>query len=126
MTAAENNNSTLRTNAAGEKYSLRGIYGSEPYWPEAKLKICVTGAGGFIGAQSRFLFAFMCDFELGDLLSFVCHIIIINLLVSLSRRGKAVAVETFSARFGVRARLEKERAARGRRRRRLFSRSRGR
>ena len=20
----------------------------EPYWPEAKLKICITGAGGFI------------------------------------------------------------------------------
>ena len=59
MTAAENNNVSTRTNAAGEKYSLRGIYGSEPYWPEAKLKICVTGAGGFIGAQSRFLFAFV-------------------------------------------------------------------
>ena len=48
-----------------------------------------------------------------SLLSFVCDIIIIiiiiNLLVSLSRRGKAVAVET-PARFGVRARLEKERA----------------
>jgi hypothetical protein len=73
-------------------------------------------------------FSRLCDFELGDLLSFVCDIIIIiiNLLVSLSRRGKAVAVETFSARFGVRARLEKERAARGRRLRRLFSRSRGR
>ena len=52
MTAAENNNVSTRTNAAGEKYSLRGIYGSEPYWPEAKLKICVTGAGGFIGAFS--------------------------------------------------------------------------
>ena len=48
MTAAAEN--STRTNAAGEKYSLRGIYGSEPYWPEAKLKICVTGAGGFIGA----------------------------------------------------------------------------
>ena len=72
-------------------------------------------------------FSRLCDFELGDLLSFVCDIIIIiNLLVSLSRRGKVVAVETFSARFGVRARLEKERAARGRRLRRLFSRSRGR
>ena len=38
-----------RSNAAGEKYALRGIYGSEPYWPQEKLKICVTGAGGFIG-----------------------------------------------------------------------------
>ena len=53
MTAAEN---STRTNAAGEKYSLRGIYGSEPYWPEAKLKICVTGAGGFIGASPSFSF----------------------------------------------------------------------
>ena len=35
-------------------------------------------------------FSRLCDFELGDLLSFVCDIIIIiNLLVSLSRRGKA-------------------------------------
>ena len=38
-----------RSNAAGEKYALRGIYGSEPYWPQEKLRICVTGAGGFIG-----------------------------------------------------------------------------
>ena len=38
-----------RSNAAGEKYALRGIYGSEPYWPQEKLTICVTGAGGFIG-----------------------------------------------------------------------------
>ena len=55
MTAAEN---STRTNAAGEKYSLRGIYGSEPYWPEAKLKICVTGAGGFIGASVIFFLSF--------------------------------------------------------------------
>ena len=54
MTAAAEN--STRTNAAGEKYSLRGIYGSEPYWPEAKLKICVTGAGGFIGASSVIFF----------------------------------------------------------------------
>ena len=49
-----------RSNAAGEKYALRGIYGSEPYWPQEKLKICVTGAGGFIGARflSFFLFLF--------------------------------------------------------------------
>jgi len=49
-----------RSNAAGEKYALRGIYGSEPYWPQEKLKICVTGAGGFIGA--RFLFLFFVPF----------------------------------------------------------------
>jgi nucleoside-diphosphate-sugar epimerase len=35
--------------AAG--YELRGIYGTEPYWPEKKLKICVTGAGGFIASH---------------------------------------------------------------------------
>jgi len=35
--------------AAG--YELRGVYGTEPYWPEKKLKICVTGAGGFIASH---------------------------------------------------------------------------
>ena len=35
--------------AAG--YELRGIYGTEPYWPEKKLTVCVTGAGGFIGSH---------------------------------------------------------------------------
>lgn len=52
-----------RSNAAGEKYALRGIYGSEPYWPQEKLKICVTGAGGFIGARDSFLsFFFLVPF----------------------------------------------------------------
>ena len=37
--------------AAGADYHLRGIYGSEPYWPEKKLKICVTGAGGFFASH---------------------------------------------------------------------------
>ena len=32
-------------------YELRGIYGTEPYWPEKKLKICITGAGGFIASH---------------------------------------------------------------------------
>jgi glutamate dehydrogenase/leucine dehydrogenase len=41
--------SNLTMAAAG--YELRGIYGTEPYWPEKKLKICVTGAGGFIGSH---------------------------------------------------------------------------
>lgn len=31
-------------------YELCGIYGMEEYWLEKKLKICVTGAGGFIGS----------------------------------------------------------------------------
>ena len=39
----------LTMSAAG--YELRGIYGTEPYWPEKKLKICVTGAGGFIASH---------------------------------------------------------------------------
>ena len=60
MTAAAEN--STRTNAAGEKYSLRGIYGSEPYWPEAKLKICVTGAGGFIGASVIVFLSFFLSF----------------------------------------------------------------
>ena len=35
--------------AAG--YELRGIYGTEKYWPDKKLRICVTGAGGFIASH---------------------------------------------------------------------------
>mmetsp|Transcript_26501 Transcript_26501/g.57611 ORF Transcript_26501/g.57611 Transcript_26501/m.57611 type:complete len:375 (-) Transcript_26501:270-1394(-) len=27
------------------------LYGAEPYWPEGKLKICVTGSGGFIASH---------------------------------------------------------------------------
>jgi hypothetical protein len=54
-----------RSNAAGEKYALRGIYGSEPYWPQEKLKICVTGAGGFIGARFLFLFFLFLFFSRG-------------------------------------------------------------
>jgi hypothetical protein len=26
-------------------------YGSQPYWPEKKLRICITGAGGFIASH---------------------------------------------------------------------------
>ena len=38
--------------AAGyDNLQLRGEYGTEPYWPEKKLKICVTGAGGFIASH---------------------------------------------------------------------------
>ena len=40
-----------RFDMAAAGYELRGIYGTEPYWPEKKLKICVTGAGGFIGSH---------------------------------------------------------------------------
>ena len=35
--------------AAG--YELRGVYGTEKYWPDKKLRICVTGAGGFIASH---------------------------------------------------------------------------
>ena len=102
MTAAEN---STRTNAAGEKYSLRGIYGSEPYWPEAKLKICVTGAGGFIGALCRFLFAFVR----------LCNWAIFSLLCVTSSSSSSSSIFWFlclvvGRRLGVRARLEKERA----------------
>lgn len=31
-----------------EASSKLSRYAFEPYWPEKKLKICVTGAGGFI------------------------------------------------------------------------------
>ena len=38
--------------AAGyDNLQLRGEYGTELYWPEKKLKICVTGAGGFIASH---------------------------------------------------------------------------
>ena len=38
--------------AAGyDNLQLRGEYGTEKYWPEKKLKICVTGAGGFIASH---------------------------------------------------------------------------
>ena len=26
-------------------------YGAEPYWPAGKLRICITGAGGFIASH---------------------------------------------------------------------------
>ena len=44
----ENNTDDVSPRAG---YELRGIYGTEEYWPEKKLKICVTGAGGFIGSH---------------------------------------------------------------------------
>eukprot|EP00239_Pterosperma_sp_CCMP1384_P005582 CAMPEP_0197847242 /NCGR_PEP_ID=MMETSP1438-20131217/5654_1 /TAXON_ID=1461541 /ORGANISM="Pterosperma sp., Strain CCMP1384" /LENGTH=376 /DNA_ID=CAMNT_0043459107 /DNA_START=62 /DNA_END=1192 /DNA_ORIENTATION=- len=39
--------------AAGEGFSLvqNSIYGAEPYWPAGKLKIVVTGSGGFIASH---------------------------------------------------------------------------
>lgn len=27
------------------------VYGAEPYWPAGKLRICITGAGGFIASH---------------------------------------------------------------------------
>ncbi|KXZ42645.1 hypothetical protein GPECTOR_128g548 [Gonium pectorale] len=44
----------MATNAVHEDYatvSQLAKYPFEPYWPEKKLKICVTGAGGFIASH---------------------------------------------------------------------------
>ena len=42
----------FKMSAAGyDNLQLRGKYGTEKYWPEKKLKICVTGAGGFIASH---------------------------------------------------------------------------
>jgi GDP-D-mannose 3',5'-epimerase len=27
------------------------VYGAQPYWPEKTLRICITGAGGFIASH---------------------------------------------------------------------------
>merc|ERR550537_2170663 len=32
--------------------AVTSAYGSEPYWPEKPLKICITGAGGFIASHT--------------------------------------------------------------------------
>lgn len=37
-----------QVNKIYEASSKLAKYPFEPYWPEAKLKICITGAGGFI------------------------------------------------------------------------------
>ena len=36
-------------------------YPFEPYWPEKKLKICVTGAGGFIARYIVYFVCFLCS-----------------------------------------------------------------
>jgi nucleoside-diphosphate-sugar epimerase len=43
----------MATGIAKEYYESSKLakYPFEPYWPEAKLKICVTGAGGFIASH---------------------------------------------------------------------------
>ena len=45
--------SMANTRVAGEfsEVSQLAKYPFEPYWPAAKLKICVTGAGGFIASH---------------------------------------------------------------------------
>ena len=30
---------------------MNTVYGAQEYWPEKKLRICVTGAGGFIASH---------------------------------------------------------------------------
>jgi len=74
-----------RSNAAGEKYALRGIYGSEPYWPQEKLKICVTGAGGFIGARGFLSFFLFLFFSRGEAAS--------------SERSRGFVARSFSLSF---------------------------
>ena len=41
------------TKVAKEFYEVSKLskYDFEPYWPDKKLKICVTGAGGFIASH---------------------------------------------------------------------------
>ncbi len=31
--------------------AVNTVYGAQPYWPDKKLKICITGAGGFIASH---------------------------------------------------------------------------
>ncbi len=31
--------------------AVNTVYGAQEYWPEKKLRICVTGAGGFIASH---------------------------------------------------------------------------
>lgn len=42
-----------QTRVAKEFYETSNLakYKFEPYWPEKKLRICVTGAGGFIASH---------------------------------------------------------------------------
>jgi len=45
------NDTIMATNGVAEIYqasSKLAKYPFEPYWPQEKLKICITGAGGFI------------------------------------------------------------------------------
>lgn len=45
-----------------EASSKLAKYPFEPYWPEKKLKICVTGAGGFIARYILFSYlSFLCS-----------------------------------------------------------------
>jgi GDP-D-mannose 3',5'-epimerase len=46
----------MATNSVASIYeasSKLAKYPFEPYWPEKKLKICITGAGGFIARYVR-------------------------------------------------------------------------
>lgn len=45
---------TMATNKVAKEFyevSRLSKYEFEPYWPDKKLKICVTGAGGFIASH---------------------------------------------------------------------------
>ena len=72
--------------AAG--YELRGIYGTEPYWPEKKLKICITGAGGFIAShlamrlkqEGHHIVA--CDWKRNEHMEVCCFVCVLSSFVS--------------------------------------------
>lgn len=69
------------TRVAGEfaEVSQLAKYPFEPYWPEAKLKICITGAGGFIAShlarrlKSEGHYIIACDWKRNEHMP-VCHI----------------------------------------------------
>lgn len=43
--------STNKIHADYEQASSLAMFPFEPYWPEKKVRICVTGAGGFIASH---------------------------------------------------------------------------
>lgn len=62
----------LRLITTPQESSKLAKYPFEPYWPEKKLKICITGAGGFIAshlgrrlkAEGHYIVA--CDWKRND------------------------------------------------------------
>lgn len=51
---SEHNNNKNMANGIGMNYSMisqLAKYPFESYWPEKKLRVCVTGSGGFIASH---------------------------------------------------------------------------